>query len=59
MEIYRREGEAFSSIEAEFDDKGNLKIRGQDIDEGMKSWVGSLNSCIAENPSLSANILYV
>ena len=41
MEIYRREGEAFSSIEAEFDDKGNLKISGQDIDEGMRSWVGS------------------
>ena len=39
--LVRGEGEAFTSIEAEFDDKGNLKISGQDIDEGMKSWFGS------------------
>ena len=31
MEIYRRDGDAFSSIRAAFDTNGNLKIDGQDM----------------------------
>jgi len=41
MEIYRYDNKWFTSINAEFDKTGNLKIRGHDIDDGMESWVGS------------------
>jgi len=40
MEIYRREGEAFSSIRAAFDATGNLKIDGQDMGPLVEQFFG-------------------
>ena len=40
MEIYRRDGEAFSSIRAVFDANGNLKIDGQDMGPLVEQFFG-------------------
>ena len=40
MEIYRRDGEAFSSIRAAFDVNGNLKIDGQDMGALVEQFFG-------------------
>ena len=40
MEIYRRDGDAFSSIRAAFDANGNLKIDGQDMGPTVEQFFG-------------------
>ena len=40
MEIYRRDGDAFTSIRAVFDVKGNLTIDGQDMGPTVEQFFG-------------------